>query len=102
MEHRPIIGAAKTGTISRSKARGAARVAKTAKRSPPGGSDGHPRSSYFKYLFGPATAEPENPAEWQGKSAKKSPKRSVKKTARKSAKNASAATSIKPAGKNLR
>jgi hypothetical protein len=102
MEHRPIIGAAKTGTISRSKARGAARFAKTVKRSSFGGSDGHQRSSYFKYLFDPATAEPENPVDGQGNSAKKSAKRSVRKTARKSARKSSAATSIKPAGKNHR
>lgn len=110
MEHRPIIGAAKTGTISRSKARGAARFAKTAKKGSAGrpksstvgtSSDGHQRSSYFKFLFGPATVEPEGWSALRGKSAKKSTKRSVKKSAKKSAKT-TAKKSSKQASKSYR
>jgi hypothetical protein len=111
MEHRPIIGSAKTGTISRSQARGAARFAKTAKKSSAGrgksstvgvSSDGHQRSSYFRFLFGPATAEPEGWSDLQGKSAKKNRKRSAKKSAKKSAKRSTAKKSSKLASKSHR
>lgn len=93
MEHRPIIGAVKTGTISRREARGAARFAKSAKKKSSGGASGagrgvrdrdHQGSSYFRFLVGPATGEPEG---WEdsSKSSKKSSKRYAKKSARKKA-----------------
>jgi hypothetical protein len=98
MEHRPIIGATKVGTISRKEARGAARFAKTAKKGALGTSKGSRklgRSSYFKFLFVPATAEPESGPEWKAKRRKKGVKRSAKKSAQRSAKKAASKTSSK-------
>ncbi len=110
MQHRPVIGAAKTGTISRREARGAARSAKKAKKSSSRkakgvalsvDTDGH-RSSYFRSLFGPATGEPEEWSSWDTKPARKSTKRSAKKSTRKSAKKATAKKSHKRAAKSYR
>jgi len=73
MQHRAIIAASKTGTISLTEARRAARLVKTAKTKtikPP--ADPLGSSRFFGLHFGPATAEPRtSPTATRKKAAKK-------------------------------
>jgi hypothetical protein len=111
MEHRSIIYASKTGTISKAKARGAARFAKTAKQSRPrGAATSRPRSSrsqeakhssYFGFGFQPATAEPKG---WRSTADRmsKASKPPTKETRKFSGKRAVAAKSLKAPRKSSR
>jgi hypothetical protein len=111
MEHRSIIYASKTGTISKAKARGAARFAKTAKqRRPRGAATNRPRSSgsheakhssYFGFGFQPATAEPKGWSSSTDQMARSS-KPSTKETRKYSGKRAVAAKPLKAPRKSSR
>ena len=94
MEHRQIVSPTKTGTISQTKARGAARFAKTAKegssgrttkRSLSSGAYQSKHSSYFGFPL-PATAEPKGWKPSKVKTSKLGSSRSRKKTTKHSAK----------------
>lgn len=79
MQHRVIIGASKTGTISLTEARRAALSAKTSKSKAlkrPAGKR-LDSSSFFGLHFGPATAEPKT---WESRTATR--KRAAKKVAK--------------------